>query len=76
MFNQTLRVMEQQLPQYFQGAFEMYHSNPEVTKFQLKNNQTKPVSEKVKKMLRTHFTHEIEFYEFCKQRLQSQFEEL
>lgn len=35
-----------------------------------------PVSEKVKELVRRNFTREIEFYEFCKQRLHQQFQAL
>lgn len=34
-----------------------------------KNNSTRPVSDLTKEILRKNLTHEIEFYEFCKQRL-------
>lgn len=37
-----------------------------------KNMYKPPVSEHVKNILRQNFTKEIEFYEFCKQRLHMQ----
>jgi hypothetical protein len=38
-----------------------------------KNNFKPPVSEEVKNIVRQNFSREIEFYKFCKQRLQTQF---
>jgi hypothetical protein len=38
-----------------------------------KNMYKPPVSEAVKNILRKNFTREIEFYEFCKQRLHMQY---
>ena len=38
-----------------------------------KNPEKPPVSEAVKEILRQNFTNEIEFFEFCKQRLNRQY---
>jgi dermatan/chondrotin sulfate uronyl 2-O-sulfotransferase UST len=38
-----------------------------------RNMYKPPVSEKVKAILRQNFTNEIEFYNFCKQRLHMQY---
>lgn len=38
-----------------------------------KNNFKPPVSEEVKDIVRRNFTKEIEFYNFCKQRLHKQY---
>ncbi|TMW44631.1 hypothetical protein DOY81_010292, partial [Sarcophaga bullata] len=38
-----------------------------------KNNFKPPVSEKVKDIVRRNFTNEIEFYQFCRQRLHKQY---
>ena len=38
-----------------------------------KNSYKPPVAEYVKDIVRKNFTHEIEFYEFCKQRLHQQY---
>ena len=74
--NMTLKVAEHQMPQYFQGAFHTYHTDPEVRKFRMKNAYKLPVSPEVMAMVRANFTHEIEFYEFCRQRLLRQYAQL
>lgn len=38
-----------------------------------KNNFKPPVSEHVKDIVRRNFTNEIEFYQFCRQRLHKQY---
>lgn len=38
-----------------------------------KNNVTRPISEETRMILSKNLTHEIEFYEFCKQRLYLQY---
>ena len=70
--NQTLAVMEAKLPQYFSGASDLYFKDKEINHFY--SNKFKPsVSEDIKEMLRANFTYELKFYEFCKERLQTQF---
>lgn len=41
-----------------------------------KNAFKPPVSEAIKEMVRKNFTREIEFYQFCRQRLHRQFRAL
>ncbi|CRK94723.1 CLUMA_CG008223, isoform A [Clunio marinus] len=69
----TLTVFEKYIPQFFAGASEIYHN--EIQKFNKinKNSFKSPVSEEVKNLLRQNFSREIEFYNFCKQRLHTQF---
>lgn len=74
--NMTLSVLEDRLPEYFEGAKELYHNDPDVQKFRMKNAYKLPVSAEVMQIVRANFTMEIEFYEFCKQRLQKQFEDI
>lgn len=38
-----------------------------------KNSFKPPVSEEIKEIVRRNFTREIEFYQFCKQRLHKQY---
>ncbi|KAK5642541.1 hypothetical protein RI129_008708 [Pyrocoelia pectoralis] len=70
--NTTLTVLENYVPKFFQGASEIYWD--EISKYNTINRNTfKPqVEEKVKEIVRKNFTKEIEFYEFCKQRLHKQ----
>jgi hypothetical protein len=74
--NKTLAVMESIWPQFFKGALDAYFNEPQVTEFYLPNPYKLPVSEKVKNIVRANFTLEYEFYEFCKQRLDKQYQEL
>lgn len=70
--NTTLTVLENYVPKFFKGASEIYWD--EISKYNTINRNTfKPqVDEKVKEIVRKNFTKEIEFYEFCKQRLHKQ----
>ena len=72
--NVTLDVLEAKMPEYFQNAKIVY--NDEVKTYQWRNNYKLPVSDEVKHILRRNFTNEIEFYEFCKQRLHLQYNQL
>ena len=74
--NMTLSVLENRMPEYFEGATEFYHSDPETRRYRMKNAYKLPVSEKVMNIVRANFTNEIEFYEFCKQRLLKQFSDI
>ena len=74
--NMTLRVLEAKMPEYFEGGWDAYFEDKEVKRFRMKNNYKLPVSDEVLEILRQNMTNEIEFYEFCKQRLQSQYDEL
>ena len=55
---------------------QMYAEAKEVKKFRNRNAFKVPVSDDVMKMVRANFTREIEFYEFCKQRLEKQYLDL
>lgn len=71
--NTTLAVFEKYIPRFFAGATEIYYN--EIKNFNKinKNNFKPPVSEEVKNLVRQNFSREIEFYKFCKQRLNLQF---
>ena len=58
------------------SMFQVYHESSEVRAHENRNAYRLPVSDEVLAMVRTNFSREIEFYEFCKQRLQKQFEGL
>ena len=58
------------------GAFKLYHNHPEIRHKQNKNAFKIPVAEDVLETVRRNFTREIEFYEFCRQRLDRQHESL
>ncbi|KAJ9583307.1 hypothetical protein L9F63_022348, partial [Diploptera punctata] len=72
-FNTTLTVLENYVPLFFEGASEVYWD--EVDRFtRINRNLFKPpVSEEVKDIVRQNFTREVEFYQFCRQRLHRQY---
>ena len=72
--NMTLDVLEFKMPEYFNNAKDIY--NMEVKRYQWKNNYKLPVSVEVENILKRNFTNEIEFYNFCKQRLHVQYQQL
>lgn len=68
----SLELLEEYVPFYFRNARNVFD---EVMKNQEKNkNIYKPkVPKEVKELVRQNFTREMEFFEFCKQRLQKQY---
>ena len=74
--NMTLRVMEEILPEYFKGALNTYLNEEYVIKNRNQNKYKRIPSKETLKMIQHNFTHEIEFYDFCKMRLQNQFNNL
>jgi len=71
--NKTLTVLEHYVPRFFKGAKDVYWN--EVQKFsKINRNIYKPTTlESTKELVRKNFTREIEFFQFCKQRLHQQF---
>ena len=77
-FNETLTVLEEVMPQYFTGASNVdYTEGYKKEKF-LNSKSPKPprITEMAKSIMKANMTHEFEFYEFCVQRLQNQFDAL
>ncbi|KAG8041007.1 hypothetical protein G9C98_001995 [Cotesia typhae] len=70
--NTTLTVLENYIPQFFEGATELYWDEMNSFKKINRNSFKPPVSEAIKEMVRKNFTREIEFYQFCRQRLHRQ----
>ncbi|CAD7083097.1 unnamed protein product [Hermetia illucens] len=70
--NVTLTVLEHYIPKFFKGAHQIYHT--ESGGLASNTNPLKPhVSEEIKARVRANFSREIEFYEFCRQRLHKQY---
>jgi len=71
--NKTLTVLEHYVPRFFKGAMDTYYK--EIKTFsKINRNLYKPkVTEEVKDIVRRNFTRELEFYDFCKQRLHKQY---
>jgi hypothetical protein len=72
--NTTLAVLEKYIPRFFKGATQTYFDEMEKL-IKINRNENKPkVSEEIKNIVRKNISREMEFYEFCKKRLQTQFE--
>ncbi|XP_026848545.1 heparan sulfate 2-O-sulfotransferase pipe isoform X1 [Drosophila persimilis] len=71
--NTTLSVLEKYVPRFFEGVRDIYATSAEYLTKINKNNFKPPVSESVKDIVRRNFTNEIEFYQFCRQRLHKQY---
>ncbi|XP_065206870.1 heparan sulfate 2-O-sulfotransferase pipe isoform X2 [Planococcus citri] len=71
--NITLTVLEHYIPRFFKGAADIYYSHMEEFRRINKNIYKPPVGEEIKDIVRKNFTREIEFYQFCRQRLHKQF---
>jgi len=71
--NKTLTVLEHYVPRFFKGAKDIYYN--QIQKYShINRNIYKPsVEEATKEVVRKNFTREIEFFEFCKQRLHKQY---
>ncbi|XP_004527067.1 heparan sulfate 2-O-sulfotransferase pipe-like [Ceratitis capitata] len=71
--NITLSVLEHYIPRFFKHAKVVYHMGKEQLSVVNKNPVKRPVSQETRDILSKNFTNEIEFYEFCKQRLYLQY---
>lgn len=71
--NTTLTVFENYVPRFFEGASDIYWNEISVYNPINQNSFKPPVSERVKEIVRRNFTREIEFFQFCKQRLNKQY---
>lgn len=71
--NVTLQVLEAALPQFFGGAFKVYHS---LGVHRNQNLHKERVSEEIKALLRANLSGEYELYHFVQQRLYKQFRQL
>ena len=72
----TLTVLEKVMPEYFEGAIQAYYGSKFVINGRHQNPYKKPIKEETLNMIRSHFTHEIEFYDYCTQRLHNQYNQL
>lgn len=61
------------MPKFFSGATNVYFNEVNLLQKINKNNFKPPVSHEIKELVRRNFTREIEFYQFCKQRLYKQY---
>jgi len=71
-FNKTLSVLEHYIPTIFKGSLNIYWETLKGQRF-VQNSYKKPLDKTIRDVLQPNFTREIEFYEFCKQRLNRQY---
>jgi len=71
--NKTLAVLEHYVPKFFKGATNTYWEDMRNFRALNRNIYKPPVAEATKEIVRKNFTREIEFFEFCKQRLHRQY---
>ncbi|XP_053954282.1 heparan sulfate 2-O-sulfotransferase pipe-like [Anastrepha ludens] len=71
--NITLAVLEHYIPKFFKHAKVVYYMDREKLSMVNKNAGKRPVSQETRDILSKNLTNEIEFYEFCKQRLYLQY---
>jgi dermatan/chondrotin sulfate uronyl 2-O-sulfotransferase UST len=71
-WNQSLKVLETFIPRYFAGSTEAFDTG-KVSKVINKNMYKPKVPFHVRELIAKNITREIEFYNFCRQRLNKQF---
>ncbi|XP_055843998.1 heparan sulfate 2-O-sulfotransferase pipe isoform X3 [Episyrphus balteatus] len=71
--NITLSVLEKYIPKFFNKALDVYQKSQHLLGKVNKNTSRPPVTQEVRDLLSRNMTHEIEFYQFCKQRLYRQY---
>ena len=72
----TLTVAEVLLPDYFKGARKTFLADAKIMKPKNVNVEKPKIDQSVRDILTHKFSLEIEFYEFCKQRLYAQYESI
>ena len=75
-FNETLTVLEAVMPQYFKGASNVDYTEGYKLEKRMNSDRTKPskILGMTKSIIKGNMTYEFEFYDFCVQRLQNQFD--
>jgi len=76
MWDETLEVLEHKLPFFFKGARNMYNIKSQEVRRMAQNFHKGFVSNEIKEIVRRNFSREMEFYDFCKNRLQIQVKEI
>lgn len=74
-FNKTLAVLEHYIPTIFKGSLNIYWESLK-GKHENNNLHKKPLDKTIRDVLQRNFTREIEFYEFCKHRLDRQYKNM
>ncbi|XP_059219912.1 heparan sulfate 2-O-sulfotransferase pipe-like isoform X3 [Stomoxys calcitrans] len=71
--NITLNVFEKYIPRFFNGAKTLFEIHNDKITNRNKNKRKPKVDQDVKDLIKKNFTHEYDFYYFCKQRLYKQY---
>ncbi|XP_062134242.1 heparan sulfate 2-O-sulfotransferase pipe-like isoform X2 [Drosophila sulfurigaster albostrigata] len=71
--NTTLSVLETYIPQFFAGARDEYYAMQRQVENVNRNALRPTISEETRLLLSRNLTHEIEFYQFARQRLNKQY---
>ena len=71
-WDKSLKVLEHFVPRYFEGSTELFATG-KVDKVVNKNLYKPKTSALVREMIAKNITREIEFYNYCKQRLHKQY---
>ncbi|XP_076029864.1 uronyl 2-sulfotransferase homolog pip-like [Oratosquilla oratoria] len=75
--NKTLAVLEHYVPRFFSGATKAYYDRIHGNQLLTNQNFYKPrVETHAREFLRRNFSVELEFYNFCRQRLDQQYRAL
>ena len=72
-FYLSMQVMEKFVPKFFQGAPEVYTNMKRRLGAVNRNIYQPKVDEKIKELVRKNMTREVDFYNFCRQRLYIQY---
>ncbi|TRY71697.1 hypothetical protein TCAL_01018 [Tigriopus californicus] len=71
--DKSMTVLEHFLPRFFKGVKTVYNKNKQYWGNVNKNKFRPEVSNHVRNLVRQNMTREVEFYEYCKQRLHKQY---
>ena len=71
-WDKSLKVLEHFVPKYFDGSAEVFASG-KVEKVANKNLYKPRTSALTRELIAKNITREIEFYNYCKQRLHKQY---
>lgn len=72
--NITLTVLEKYVPRFFDGIGKLYETDKKIHSKNKNIFRKGDITPEVRSILKDRFRYEIEFYEFCKQRLFRQYE--
>ena len=74
--NKTFYALENYVPRFFENIKKTFDTSKEDSKYKNVNPHKKNITDQLRTSLRQKFSNEVEFYEFCKQRLHRQAEAL